>query len=159
EGGVGPRSTQLREENDEPGSVPLLREMEATVSLIPEVFVGFQSLSAFAPPLSGDEPRTRLFRPDALSNFNHIKFGLKGGLAASLCYILYNLLDWPGISTAITTCLLTALTTIGSSHQKQVLRIAGAIVGGVVLGIGSQVFILPHLGSIADFTMLFLAVT
>ncbi|HTU48454.1 MAG TPA: FUSC family protein [Bryobacteraceae bacterium] len=159
EGGVAPRGTQSPEENDEPGSVPLLREMQATVSLIPKVFAGPQSLSAYAPLSSGDVPGTGLFRPDARSNFNHIKFALKGGLAASLCYIIYNLSGWPGISTAITTCLLTALSTIGSSHQKQVLRIAGAIVGGVVLGIGSQVFILPHLDSIADFTILFLAVT
>jgi multidrug resistance protein MdtO len=53
---------------------------------------------------------------------------------------------------------LTALTTVGSSRQKQVLRIAGAIVGGVV-GIGSQVFILPYLDSIAGFTLLFITVT
>ena len=51
----------------------------------------------------------------------------------------------------MTTCLLTALSTIGSSRQKQVLRIAGAIVGGFLLGMGSQVFILPYLDSIAGF--------
>jgi hypothetical protein len=34
---------------------------------------------------------------------------------------------WPSISTAITTCLLTELSTVGSSHQKQFLRFAGAI--------------------------------
>jgi len=100
-----------------------------------------------------------LFVPDALSNTEHVKFGLRGCLAASLCYVIYNALAWPEISTAVTTCLLTALTTIGSSRQKQVLRLAGAVVGGVVMGIGAQVFILPHLDSIAGFTLLFLAVT
>jgi len=54
---------------------------------------------------------------------------------------------------------LTALITVGSSRQKQVLRVTGAIVGGVVVGIGSQVFILPYLDSIAGFTLLFIAVT
>src|SRR6202008_2348143 len=38
------------------------------------------------------------------------------------------------------------------------LRISGGIIG-VVLGISSQIFILPHLDSITGFTLLFLAVT
>jgi multidrug resistance protein MdtO len=76
-----------------------------------------------------------------------------------LCYVIYNSIDWPGISTSITTCLLTALSTVGSSHQKQVLRFAGAIGGGVVAGIGAQVFLLPGLDSIAGFTLLFVVVT
>jgi multidrug resistance protein MdtO len=159
ERGVVPRRTELDSENAAQSPVPLLREMEGTVSLIPEVFVGSQSLSAYAPSPSGDAARLTLFRPDALSNFQHIEFGVKGGLAATLCYFIYNILDWPGISTAVTTCLLTALSTIGSSHQKQLLRIGGAMVGGIALGIGAQVFILPHLDSIAGFTVLFLAVT
>jgi multidrug resistance protein MdtO len=159
EGGAIPRPAELQSESTAANTVPLFREMAATVSLIPEAFVGSQSLSAYAPLPSVDAPRPALFRPDALSNFEHIKFGLKGCLAASLCYIIYNVIDWPGISTAVTTCLLTALTTIGSSRQKQVLRIAGAIVGGVALGMGAQIFILPHLDSIADFTVLFLGVS
>ena len=139
--------------------VPLLQELEATVSLVPAVFTGSQSLSAFAPqPASGDSS-PRFFVPDALSNREHIKFALRGCLAASLCYIIYNAKDWPGISTSVTTCFLTALSTIGSSHQKQILRIAGAIVGGLVLGIGAQIFILPFLDSVTGFTLLFLAVT
>lgn len=139
--------------------VPLLQELEATLSLVPAVFTGSQSLSAFSPrPASGD-PSSRFFVPDAFSNSEHIKFALRGCLAASLCYIIYNAKDWPGISTSVTTCFLTALSTIGSSHQKQILRIAGAIVGGLVLGIGAQIFILPFLDSVTGFTLLFLAVT
>jgi multidrug resistance protein MdtO len=138
--------------------VPLLHELQATLSLIPAVFTGFQSLSAYAPQLGGGDPPSSLFVRDALSNPEHVKFALKGCLAASLCYIIYNAKDWPGISTAVTTCFLTALSTIGSSHQKQILRISGAIVGGVVMGIGAQVFILPYLDSIFGFALLFLAV-
>jgi multidrug resistance protein MdtO len=140
-------------------AVPLLPEMERTVSLIAEVFEGGQSLSAYAPSKSRDEPPSRFFLPYALSNPEHLKFALKGCLAASLCYILYNSLAWPGISTAVTTCLLTALSTIGSSRQKQVLRFTGAIVGGFVLAMGSQIFILPYVDSIAGFTVLFIFVT
>jgi len=140
-------------------AVPLLREMEDAVSLIPEVFAGTRSLDAYAPSQPGKRPALSLFKADALTNPEHIRFALKGCLAASLCYLIYNGKDWPGINTAITTCLLTALTTIGSSRQKQVLRIGGAIMGGVVLGIGGEILILPALDSIAGFTLFFMAGT
>jgi multidrug resistance protein MdtO len=137
---------------------PLLHELAVTVSMIPAVFTGSRSLVAYAPlPQTGDPP-SRFFVSDALSNPEHLKFALKGCLAAGLCYLFYSAKDWPGLNTAITTCFLTALTTVGSSRQKQVLRMAGVIIG-VVLGIGAQIFILPYLDSIAGFTLLFLAVT
>ncbi len=97
--------------------------------------------------------------PDAFTNPEHIKFGLKGCFAASLCYLFCNAKAWPEINTAITTCFLTALSTIGSSHQKQVVRISGSLVGAVVMGIAAQVFILPYLDSIAGFTLVFVAAT
>ena len=144
-------------ESHMPGAVLLLGEMEKTVSLIAKVFEGTESLSAYAPPASHDEPTARLLVPDALTNPDHIKFGLRGCLAASLCYIIYTAVNHPEISTAVTTCLLTALTTIGASRQKQVLRFSGALVGCLV-SIGAQVFILPSLDSIGGFTLLFVAV-
>jgi len=147
-----------RIEFSDSAEVPLLREMEKTVALIPDVFASSNDFSANPTPQTNDSP-ARLFARDTLSNSDHIKFGLKGCLAASLCYIIYTSLAWPGISTAVVTCILTALTTVGSSRQKQVLRVTGAIVGGVVVGIGAQVFILPYLDSIGGFTLLFIAVT
>jgi|HubBroStandDraft_4_1064222.scaffolds.fasta_scaffold05118_2 multidrug resistance protein MdtO len=154
-----PSLAELTSESEALGSVPLLREMEKTVSLIPEVFSGKSSMSELALSPSDGERPWRLFVPDALSNSEHLKWGLKGGLAASLCYVVYTSIAWPGISTAVTTCLLTALTTVGFSRQKQILRFAGAVVGGFVFGMGSQVFILPYLDSIAGFTVLFIAVS
>ena len=144
--------------DSEASGVPLLREMEKTVSLITEVFSGSGSMSEYAPSATGDERTSTIFVPDALSNPEHIRFGLKGCLAASLCYIAYTSVAWPGINTSITTCLLTALTTVGASRQKQVLRFTGALAGGVV-GLGAQVFLLPYLDSIAGLTVLFVVVT
>jgi multidrug resistance protein MdtO len=144
-------------EGNTPPALPLFGEMEETVALIAQVFEGAESLSSYAPP-SPDEPPSRFLVPDALTNPDHIKFGLRGCMAASLCYITYTALNWPEISTAVTTCLVTALTTIGASRQKQLLRFGGALVGGVVVGIGAQIFILPSLDSIGGFTVLFLAV-
>jgi len=145
----------------DPG-VPLFDEMEQTVSLIADVFAGSQSTSSYAPlqsaPPPTGEPPVRLFVADALSNPRHIQFGLKGCLAATLCYVIYNATDWPGISTAVTTTFLTALTTVGASHQKQMLRIGGALVGAVV-GVSAQVFVLPQLDSIGGFTVPFVLCT
>jgi len=139
--------------------IPLLRELQKTVGLIPAVLYGSGSLGPYAPQPAQGTPPFRIFVSDAASNSEHIKFALRGCLASSLRYVIYNAKDWPGISTAVTTCFLMALSTVGSSHQKQILRFAGALVGGVILGIGSQAFILPHLDSIAPFTLLFLAVS
>ena len=138
--------------------VPLLREMQETVTLIPQIFAGSHSMDEYPPP-EDDTPELKILVPDALTNPEHLKFALKGCFAASLCYILYNGIAWPGISTAVTTCLLTGLSTIGASRQKQILRFAGAIVGGFIIGMGSQIFILPYIDSIAGFTVLFIVVT
>jgi multidrug resistance protein MdtO len=139
-------------------AIPLVTEMQKTVQLIKEVLMGSQSLSVFAPRPSRGDPAPSFIVRDAFTNVKHIQFALKGCLTASLCYIIYNGVDWPGISTAATTCFLTALSTVGSSRQKQVLRISGAVVGGFLIGMGSQVFILPFVDSIAGFTIFFVIV-
>jgi multidrug resistance protein MdtO len=139
-------------------AVPVLPELERLVSLIPDTFVGSHPLNAYVPPTPGGDPQS-IFAWDTKFNSEHIRFALRGCLTASLCYLLYNLVAWQGISTSVTTCFLTALSTIGSSRQKQVLRFAGATVGGFVFGMGSQIFILPHLRSIGGFTLLFMLVT
>ena len=142
-----------------PRAIPFAAEMEKTVQLMKAALTGAQPLSVFAPQPASGEPPPTFFVRDALTNVAHIQFAVKGCLTASLCYIIYNGLDWPGISTAVTTCFLTALSTVGSSRQKQVLRISGAVVGGFLIAMGSQVFILPYLDSIAGFTILFVIVT
>jgi multidrug resistance protein MdtO len=152
----GPQRVEGPGPHGESDRVPLLVELEKTVSLIPEAFADPETHALFA--LRPGDGQVQWFRPDALSNPDHIKFALKGTLAASLCYVFYTAVKWPGISTSVVTCLLTALTTIGASRQKQTLRIGGAIVGGLI-AIGAQVFILPHVDSIAGFTLLFVAVT
>jgi len=159
QGGRIPRLSQLPVDGDASQSMPLLPQMEKTVSLIAEVFEGSKSFSAHAPALPNEgEPAQNFFVRDALTNPEHIKFALKGCLAASLCYIIYTGLNWNGISTSVMTCVLTALTTIGSSRQKQVLRFAGAVTGGAV-SLAAQIFVLPALDSIAGFTLLFIVVS
>ena len=152
-----PRPLQLHKDQDAAG-MPLLSEIERTVSLIHETFAPSRSIPEYL-SLVDDRPGSPLLSPDAFVNPDHLRFALKGCLAASICYVTYNALDWPGISTAVTTCLLTAVSTIGASHQKQMLRIGGAVVGGFIFGMGSQILILPQLDSIGAFALLLAFVT
>jgi multidrug resistance protein MdtO len=138
---------------------PLLTELEGMVSLMPSAFVSESSIDPRLEVLESAPSSNRIFVPDAFSNPEHLRFVLGGTLAAMICYVLYVSLDWPGISTSVTTCVFTALSNVGTSRQKQVLRIAGAVLGGFVFGIGSQMFILPNIDSIAGFIVLFAVVT
>ncbi len=93
--------------------------------------------------------------PDAFQNPEYLRFAFAGCMAASICYILYNALDWPGIFPSVLTCIVTALSTIGSSLQAQFLRLAGFVAGGVVLGISAQILILPAIDSVFGFALFF----
>ena len=138
---------------------PMLSELETMVSLMPSVFSDEYKIDPDLDALEAPQARYRIFIPDAFSNPEHLRFVLGGTVASMMCYTLYALLAWPGLSTSVTTCVLTALTTIGASRQKQILRIAGFALGGIIFGIGSQVFVLPYIDSITGFTVLFATAT
>jgi len=138
---------------------PLLSEIESMVSLMPAIFSEENTVDPTLEPIEDAPDTIRIFIPDAFSNPEHLRYVLSGTLAAMLCYIFYVSLDWPNLSTSVTTCVLTALTTIGSSRQKQILRVAGFVFGGVIAGLGAQIFILPFIDSIGGFTLLFAAMT
>jgi hypothetical protein len=138
--------------------VPLLREIETVTRLTPSAFAASTAMDDYL-PRPDEIPPSKLFVPDAFVNPEHVRFALRGCLAASACYVIYSAVDWPGLSTSVTTYLVTALTTIGASRQKQILRLAGFFIGAVILGMGVQIFILPGIDSITAFTLLFLFVT
>jgi multidrug resistance protein MdtO len=138
--------------------LPLLTEMEHIVSLISQAFTDSESMKVHL-PLSRDMLQPKLLAPDAFVNPEHVKFALKGCLAASTCYVIYNSINWPSIGApAIATCVLTALSTVGASRQRQIMRFAAFVVGGLFIGMGSEMLILPQLDSIAGFTVFFILV-
>ncbi|EGY02678.1 fusaric acid resistance protein [Nitrospirillum viridazoti Y2] len=99
--------------------------------------------------------RKPLFVSDAFTNPSHARFALKTTLAAMACYVAYNLVDWPGIDTAITTCFFVALGSLGETMHKLALRLSGAILGGLLGGI-CVVFILPYMSDIGQLSVLIL---
>ena len=167
---LGAIRTELREsgvisasppvlEGQPSSSFPMLQDMERTVALIPEIFQrdAVVDSSQNAP---GRDWWRALFVPDAFQNPEYIRFAFAGCLAATVCYVLYNALDWPGIgTTSVLTCIVTGLSTIGTSLQAQFLRLAGFVVGGLVLGISAQILILPGIDSVFGFALFFAAGT
>jgi multidrug resistance protein MdtO len=140
-------------------SFPMLQDMERAVAIFPEIFQPGEIVDGARNAPRRDWWRA-LFLPDAFQNPEYQRFAFAGCLAAGICYVLYNALDWPGIgTTSVLTCIVTALSTIGSSLQQQFLRLAGFVAGGLVLGISAQILILPGIDSIFGFALFFAAAT
>jgi multidrug resistance protein MdtO len=130
--------------------VTLVASMENVVfgGIVPEVV-------PHAVPI---ERKSGFFAADAFSNPDHVRFAAKGATAVMVCYLTFTLLDWPGIHTAMLTCFIVGLTTIGETLQKLSLRIVGCC-AGAALGTLSIVYILPHTTSISSLLLLIGLVT
>jgi multidrug resistance protein MdtO len=89
------------------------------------------------------------FLPDAFTNPHHVYYALKTTAAAMSCYVIYLLLDWPGIHTCFITCYIVSLGTTAETIEKLALRILGALIGAGS-GLAAIVFLLPHLISIGS---------
>jgi multidrug resistance protein MdtO len=92
--------------------------------------------------------------PGAIRDKDNIAFALKISLCATLCYIVYNAIDWPGISTSVTTVMVTGLSTTAAMKQRFTLRILGSLLGGLILGLGTIAFLFPHMDSITSLIIL-----
>src|SRR6202012_3485263 len=96
------------------------------------------ALSVFAVPAPPDvSPQAEksksggFFLPDAFTNPAHVHHALKTTGAAMFCYIVYLLLDWPGIHTCLITCFIVSLGTAAETVEKQALRLIGCGIGAV----------------------------
>jgi multidrug resistance protein MdtO len=70
-----------------------------------------------------------------------------------IVYFIYTMLAWPGLRTSIVTCFFVALGSVGETVHKLVLRISGALIGGLIAGL-SIVFLLPHMTDIGQLSLL-----
>jgi len=121
-------------------------------------------LSAISRPVTSPDkteahhPPRRLFVADAFSNPANWQFALKTAIAVMISYAIYTLLDWPGMRTAIVTCFFVALSSLGETVHKLLLRLSGAVIGGLISGL-CIVFVLPHLTDIGQLSLLIFAVS
>ncbi len=99
-----------------------------------------------------------LFLPGAFTNPEYLHFAIKSSLAALICYGCFIGFDYPGISTSLLTCLVVSLSTIGASNQKGILRIGGAVVGGLI-GMIALIYLFPNVETFSGFLLIFAAGT
>jgi multidrug resistance protein MdtO len=81
-----------------------------------------------------------------------LQFGIKFSLGAILCMLIVESLGWPDINTAIPTCLVAAQTSLGADYRLSILRVSGAILGGLCAYFYVLVF-QSQLDTIAGFTL------
>lgn len=85
-------------------------------------------------------------------NLDALHYGMKFALGVIICLFVIQALRWPDIGTAMLTCVIVAQTSLGASYRMSVLRIVGAILGGLL----AYVFIIvlqPALETIAGFLL------
>src|SRR5262249_9785978 len=131
---LSPRQELLVEHGD---SVPRtqLERVERILNSLPAITAEACKVPGVETPPSRHVP---LFIPGAGSNIMNVAFALKISFCATICYIIYHAIAWPGISTSVTTVMITGLVSTGAMKQKMALRLLGATVGGLVLGIGAE---------------------
>jgi multidrug resistance protein MdtO len=129
------------EEDVPPVTATLLADMKEALQL-------FTESPPPEPPIV-EPAKAGFFLPDAFTNPDHVYYALKTTAAAMLCYVIYLLLDWPGIHTCFITCYIVSLGTTAETIEKLALRILGALIGAA-FGLAAIVFLLPHLTSIGS---------
>jgi hypothetical protein len=123
------------------------RELQSSLEVVELEEEMRDSIAGLGEPITAGQ---KILTPAcSLSNLEAVQFGLKGALAASICYVIYQAMDWPGISTCVVTSLIVAQTSFGAGLTRSLLRIVGALLGGfmsaiVILGL------MPNLVSVAS---------
>ena len=136
-----------------------LDRIEQTLRHSAESMETGESEPSQAPPTSRWwKPRPkRLLLPDAFTNVDYFIYALKLSVCATMCYVIYNGLGWPGISTAFFTVYFTGLSTTGASNRKLLFRVIGSTIGGLILGIGCMVFVFPNIEWVTSFLLVIAA--
>ncbi len=139
-------------------SNPILIEIERTTGLIAQSLCSETFRIPWRSPAAAPTKPISEFVADALRNTEHFRFAVRGTLSALLCYLFYMSTGWMGLVSSTLTCTLTARPLTGGGRQRQTLRFAGFIIGAGVIGLGTEVFILPQLNTLAEFALLFASV-
>ncbi|MEJ0085226.1 MAG: FUSC family protein [Pseudomonadota bacterium] len=144
-----PASATSDTADDEPDSSP------AAVAFSDSLAELRRAIAPAEVPSGSSEPHRHesLLAADAFTNPVYWQFALKTTAAVMASYAIYMLLDWPGIRTAIVTCFFVALSSLGETVHKLLLRIAGALLGGLIAGL-CIVVVLPHLTDIGQLCFL-----
>ena len=141
----------LADEKNAPPPFPLL-EIERTLDQIALAVPRYSEELSHSDAAPAEKPSP--FLPDAFDNPEYVRFAIKGTLAAFICYMVFIGFDYPGIYTSVITCFVVALSTIGASNQKGILRFGGSAVGGL-MGLIALVYLFPNIETIGGFWLVF----
>lgn len=133
-------------------TMPALSQIERIIDLLSDAFSEESQPSHLPEPPAWN---ANWLAPDAGTSGRHIRTALRGWLSAMLCYLAYVSMGWKGWNAAVATCLLTALSSVGLSRQRQFLRLLGVVCGGLLLGVGSQILVFPNLENLSEFAIAF----
>jgi multidrug resistance protein MdtO len=139
------------------GSINLLDRVDNNLHAIlsmPADIAGEKNKELVALP----SDKVPLFIPGAFTRKETVAFGLKLSLCATICYIIVRAVDWPGISSSVVTVVIAGLSTSGAIKQKLIFRLLGAIIGGLILGLGATIYLFPHMDSITSLVLLIAAI-
>ena len=145
-------------EHNAPSDLPTITELERILSQMPRslaflraIHAGWRHGKHGMDPIREPIVERTFFTPACrLSNVEVVRFALKGALAATICYIIYQALNWPGISTCVVTTLICAQSSFGAGLKKSLLRLVGATLGGLAV-VATVIILLPNLQGAASF--------
>jgi len=135
-------------------SKPRVTEQTILMNAISATLAQFCTMPAEASP----KQKSGFFVADAFTNPVHVQHALKATAAAMGCYLLYSLLDWPGLHTSLITCYVASLATLGEAAEKLWLRIIGCLFGATA-GVASIIWLLPHMDSLPPLAALIFVMT
>jgi multidrug resistance protein MdtO len=137
--------------------VPAVLVPEATEPAERQAWKALAAIAASTDAKPDSEPAAQpsepFFSPDAFRNPEHLRYAIKTTVAALICYLVYTALDWQDIHTAMITCYVAALGSVAETTQKLILRIIGCLIGAV-MGVGSVLFLVPHMASVGSLMVL-----
>lgn len=130
-----------------------LAELERILSELPAalVFLAHLSDSGRTPPVREPLSKKGFLVPLIPEDRRRaVQYGVKVGIAASLCGAICQALHWPGISgTCVLTTVLVAQATVGLGRHKSALRFGGALISGLAVLVTVDVF-MPNIDSLAS---------
>jgi multidrug resistance protein MdtO len=129
----------------------VLQRVPASLAFLPTARTDEWQGSHLLDPIREPIAEKSIFTPACrLSNREVVRFALKGSLAATICYVIFQALNWPAISTCVVTALICAQSSFGAGLRKSLLRLAGAVLGGLA-AVATTVVLLPNMENAAAF--------
>ncbi|RJT35115.1 FUSC family protein [Rahnella woolbedingensis] len=111
-----------------------------------------ESVTAFShyqhvPLESASESKESARRNGLVMNQAWCTFAFKTLLSTFICYLIYIASDWQGIHTIMLSCIIVAQSSLGSTAQRGLLRVIGAVFGSLA-ALLMVILVMPHIQSV-----------